>query len=63
MSVAEVFKKDVDVESRDFVNALKSTAGIETVPVIVQEGSRLACVGTVARQNTTWLLPFLLLNY
>lgn len=54
--MGEVFQNDVDVESRDFMNVLKSIAGIETVPVIVQEGNKLAHVVTVAKQNKRCLL-------
>lgn len=60
--MAEVFKKDIDVESRDLMNALKSVAGTEAVPVIVQEGNKLACIVTVVKENKRWLLPFLLLK-
>lgn len=40
------------------MNVLKSIAGIETVPVIVQEGNKLARVVTVAKQNKRCLLCY-----
>lgn len=50
------------METREFMNALKSIVVIETVYVIVQEGNKLPCVVTVAEQNKRWLLPFVLLK-
>lgn len=60
--MAEIFKKNIDMETREFMNALKSIVVIETVYVIVQEGNKLPCVVTVAEQNKRWLLPFVLLK-
>lgn len=60
--MTEGFKKKIDVESRDFMNALKSTVGIETVPVIVQEDNKLVWIVAVAKRNKRWFLPFVFLK-
>lgn len=60
--MAEVFKKALDEESRDFMNALKSVVGIETVRVIAQVGNKFARIMTAAKQNKRWLLPLVLLK-